>query len=78
MVYYLYRYFLKAVNDGCLAPRVRGGVLSDLLLSQMAERPPVWRLTNFSREVEHSEQNLAHLVAQAGERRFAALEQALY
>ena len=77
LVYYLYRYFFKAINDGCLAPRIRGGILSDLLLCQMGALEAQWRLSNFSREVEHSEENMRYLIQQAGSARFAALERVL-
>ena len=45
--------------------------------SQMGALEAQWRLSNFSREVEHSEENMRYLIQQAGSARFAALERAL-
>ncbi len=65
LVYFLFRYFLKAVNDGQLLPRVESCVFHLLALRYLcgaagaqtvaALQPPV---SLYCKEVEHSEDNL--------------------
>lgn len=65
LVYFLFRYFLKAVNDGQLSCRVQSCVFHLLCLSRIcaaekAETPEALGaiVSLYSREVEHSEENL--------------------
>ncbi len=83
LVYFLYRYFLKAVNDGKLLARVRGIVLMYLLLRMLETEEDMTccmletRLYRFSREIEHSTDNLNLLWKEAANRRFSNLIAAL-
>lgn len=72
LVYFLYRYFLKAVEDRRLLPRIQLAAFSVLTLRQLAldrycaggfdDRLAVDLIHRFSREVEHSEDNLQLLL----------------
>ena len=64
-VYFAFRYLLKAVNDGDLLGRAQFcalGVLVTDRLSRFVGLPEALRL--FSREIEHSEDNLDTLLEQ--------------
>lgn len=72
LFYFLYRYFLKAVNDRRLLPRIQLAALGVLSIRQMAlarfsaggcgEDGLIDLIHRFSREVEHSEDNLSALL----------------
>ena len=73
LFYFLYRYFLKAVTDRRLLPRVQLAAFSVLAIRQMAlarfsaggcgEADLIDLIHRFSREVEHSEENLSALLS---------------
>ena len=73
LFYYLYRYFLKAVNDRRLLPRIQLAAFSVLVLRQMVlariaaggcgEEDLIDIFHRYSREVEHSEDNLNALLS---------------
>lgn len=72
LVYYLYRYFLKAVTDRRLLPRVQLAAMAVLCIRELERvclqktgrltmEDRIDRIHRFSREVEHSEENLERL-----------------
>ncbi len=63
LVYYLFRYFLKAVNDDRLLPRVRAAVLGARVLLRLTSAgvEPVTALYRYVREVEHNPDYFAQL-----------------
>ena len=69
LVYFLFRYALKAVNDGKLLPRIEGCVFHLLAIRQLyalseEKGPEAFEKTVclYSKEMEHSEENLALLM----------------
>lgn len=69
LVYYLYRYFLKAVNDRVLLPRVQLGIFAVQCIraleyahwrthGTLSQHARIDIIHRFSREVEHSSDNL--------------------
>ena len=72
LVYYLYRYFLKAVTDRRLLPRVQLAAMAILSIRELERvclqktgrltmEDRIDRIHRFSREVEHSAENLERL-----------------
>lgn len=65
LVYWVYRYFLKAVTDRRLLPRVQAGAVMTLCVRELAGGAPealAGCAYRFSRNVEHSPENLETLL----------------
>ncbi|MDD3165015.1 MAG: flagellin lysine-N-methylase [Oscillospiraceae bacterium] len=82
LVYFLYRYFLKAVNDGRIVHRVRGMAICVRMLQLAASVTGVASelatlAYRFSREIEHSEENMEQIWHAGGSRLFAGLIDAM-
>ncbi|WP_312939985.1 flagellin lysine-N-methylase [Oscillibacter sp.] len=64
VAYFLFRYTLKAVNDGDLLGRVQFALLSGLVVERAASLLPLGEaLRLYCREIEHNEDNLHALVS---------------
>ena len=64
LVYHLFRYALKAANDGRFLPRVRAGIYAAVLLGRLlaAGLPAETVFCRYAREVEHNAENMERLL----------------
>lgn len=74
--YYIYKYFLQSAYDGKLLKHVQFAaasllIIHGLIANSQSEQEAMRRIWRFSRETEHSEQNLDHFLSHSGFRKQA-------